>query len=72
MSEVKNNNTDMARLLIDNKANVDYEDKRGETALRTAVQLIDYDRMPNKPIPLRPAVQPLRGKRTGGGCELPY
>ena len=57
MSEVDDDNTDMARFLIDNKANVDNESKNGN-ALRTAVQLIDYDRMPNKPIPLRPAVQP--------------
>ena len=58
MSEVRHDNPDMARLLIDNKANVDYEMKAGDTALGIAVQLIDYDRMPNKPIPLRPAVQP--------------
>ena len=72
MSEVKNNNPEMARFLIDNKANVAYESTSGDTALGTAVQLIDYDRMPNKPIPLPPAVQPPRCKRTGGECELSY
>ena len=71
MFEAADNNKDMVKLLIDNEAKVNYENKDGWTALLGAVHSINYDRMPSNPIPLHPAQLP-GVERTGRGCELPY